>query len=167
MLCQKLGFLLPKPLTFGAHHKNKWPGVIGWNLIKLAYVVFVQKYGVLTLENFDCFNQGESTVVFTALCFPSLQSRWISIKHVLPLTPMDSSNYLKRAQKFTINEDGLLGKVLIGNANKSICVPGNCILTILGRLGKNTKVPSGTSCLIDTPAVNNFLTPSRKLQSNN
>ena len=69
---------------------------------------------------------------------------------------MDSSSYLKKAQNFTINEDGLLGKVLIGNANQPICVPGNSVLTILGRLCKNTKVPSGTHCLIDTAAVNNL-----------
>ena len=75
---------------------------------------------------------------------------------VLSLTPMDSSSYLKKAQNFTINEDGLLGNVLIGNANRPICVPGNSALTILGRLGKNTKVPSGTPCLIDTAAVNNL-----------
>ena len=70
---------------------------------------------------------------------------------------MDSSSYLKRAQQFTINEDGLLGKVLIGNANKPICMPGNSALTIPGRLGKNTKPPSGTPCLIDTAAINNLL----------
>ena len=71
---------------------------------------------------------------------------------------MDSSSYLKKnAQNFTINEDGLLGKVLIGNANDPTCVPGNSALTIPGRLGKNTKVPSGTPCLIDTVAVNNLL----------
>ena len=34
--------------------KTKLPGMVGWNLIKLAYEVFVQKYGVLCLENFDC-----------------------------------------------------------------------------------------------------------------
>ena len=69
---------------------------------------------------------------------------------------MDNSSYLKKAQKFTINEDGLLGKVLIGNANEPICVPGNSSLTILGRLGKNTQIPSCTLCLIDTAAVNNL-----------
>ena len=36
-------------------------------------------------------------------------------------------------------------------------MPGNSALTILGRLGKNTKVPSGTPCIIDTAAVNNLL----------
>ena len=69
---------------------------------------------------------------------------------------MDSSSHLKKAQNFTINEDGLLGKLLIGNANEPICVPGNSALTILGRLGKNIKVPSGTPCLIDAAAVNSL-----------
>ena len=67
---------------------------------------------------------------------------------------MDSSSCLKKkAQNFTINKDGLLGKVLVGNAIRPICVAGNSALTILGRLGKNTKLPSGTPCLIDTAAV--------------
>ena len=35
-------------------------------------------------------------------------------------------------------------------------MPGNIALTILGRLGKNTRVPSGTPCLIDTAAINNL-----------
>ena len=69
---------------------------------------------------------------------------------------MDSSSYLKKAQNFAINKDGLLGKVLVGNAIQPTCVPGNSALTIPGRLGKNTKVPSGTSCLIDTAAVSNL-----------
>ena len=49
LLYQKLGFLLPKsPRNFWIHAtKSKLPGVIGWNLIKLAYEVFAQKYGVL------------------------------------------------------------------------------------------------------------------------
>ena len=66
---------------------------------------------------------------------------------------MNSSSYLKKAQNFTINKDGLLGKVLVGNVNQPTCVPGNTALTILDRLGKNTKVP----CLIDTAAVSNLL----------
>ena len=74
---------------------------------------------------------------------------------------MDSSSYLKKAQNFTINKDGLLGKVLVGNVNQPICVPGISALTILGRLGKNTKVPSGTPCLIDTAAMNHCLVHPR------
>ena len=46
---------------------------------------------------------------------------------------------------------------MIGNGNQPICVSGSSALTILGRLGKNTKVPSGIPCLIETAAVNNLL----------
>ena len=48
-------------------HKTKLPGVIGWNLIKLAYEVFVQKYGLLSLENFDC-PTGVIPLLFSQLC---------------------------------------------------------------------------------------------------
>ena len=36
-------------------------------------------------------------------------------------------------------------------------MPGNYALTILGRLGKNARVPSGTPCLIDTTVINNLM----------
>ena len=159
-----LGIVVPEvgvPITqepnelLDTDHKTKLPGIIGWNLKKLAYEMSVQKYGVLCMENFDCPTE-VSPLLFSQLCVfhhaKQVDFNWT----VLPLTPMDSSSYLKKAQKFTINEDGLLGKVLIGNANKPIYVPGNSALTIPGRLGKNTKVPSGTPCLIDTAAVNNL-----------
>ena len=63
----------------------------------------------------------------------------------------------KKAQQFAINEDRLLGKVWIGITNQPICVPGNSAFTIPGRLGKNTRICSGTPCVIDTAAVNNLL----------
>ena len=62
----------------------------------------------------------------------------------------------KKAQQFSINEDGLLGKVWIGNNNHPVCVPGSSALTIPGRLGRNIRIPSGTPCLLDTTAVNNL-----------
>ena len=49
------------------HHKTKLPGMVGWNLVKLAYEVFVQKYGVLCLENFD-YPTGVSPLLFSQLC---------------------------------------------------------------------------------------------------
>ena len=35
-------------------HKTKLPGVVDWNLIKLAYKVFVKNYGVLF--SYGCFS---------------------------------------------------------------------------------------------------------------
>ena len=137
-------------------HKTKLPGVVGWNLIKLAYEVFVKIYGVLCLDNFDC-PSGVSPLLFSQLCVyhhckaGGLHSNSITLN-------IDGQQQLpkKKAQNFTINKDGLLGKVLVGNVTQPICVPGNSALTIPGRLGKNMKVPSGTPCLIDTAAINNL-----------
>ena len=49
------------------HHKTTLPGMVGWNLIKLAYKVFIKNYGVLCLENFDC-PTGVSPLLFSQLC---------------------------------------------------------------------------------------------------
>ena len=139
-------------------HRTKLPGVISWNLRKLAYEAFIKKYGVMSLENFDR-PTGVHPLLFLQLCvcvFHHYKAGGFQLDSVT-LKPMDSSSYLKKAQKFNINEDGILGKVLRGNANRPICMPGNSALTILGRLGKNTRVPSGTPCLIDTAAINNLL----------
>ena len=48
-------------------HKTKLPGMVDWNLIKLAYEVFVKNYGRLCLENFDC-PIGVSPLLFSQLC---------------------------------------------------------------------------------------------------
>ena len=41
--------------------------MVDWNLIKLAYEVFVKNYGVLCVENFDC-PTGVSPLLFSQLC---------------------------------------------------------------------------------------------------
>ena len=137
-------------------HKTKLPGVVGWNLINLAYEVFVKNHGVLCLENFYC-PTGASPLLFSQLCvYHHCKAGGLQTDSVT-LNTNGQQQLAKKSQNFTINEDELLGKVLIGNANQPICVPGNSALTILGRLGKNTKVPSGTSYLIDTAVMNNLL----------
>ena len=74
--------------------------------------------------------QVKSTVVFPALCLLSLQSRWIQSYSVTLNINGQQQLPKKTAQNFTINKDGLLGKVLVGNATQPICVPGNSALTI-------------------------------------
>ena len=65
----KVGILITKEPNelLESHHKTKLPGVVGWNLIKLAYEVFVKNYGVLCLENFDC-PSGVCPLLFFQLC---------------------------------------------------------------------------------------------------
>ena len=52
----KVGVLITQELNelLETCHKTKLPGMVGWNLIKLAYEVFVKNYGILCLDNFDC-----------------------------------------------------------------------------------------------------------------
>ena len=47
-------------------HKTTLPGVIGWNLMKLVYEMFIEKYGALSWENFDC-PTGVSPMLFSQL----------------------------------------------------------------------------------------------------
>ena len=69
IVVSKVGVLITQePNEFlDKHHKTKLPGMVGWNLIKSAYEVFVQKYGILCLENFDC-PTGVSPLLFSQLC---------------------------------------------------------------------------------------------------
>ena len=71
-----LGIVVPKVGVLITHepnelletcHKTKLPGMVGWNLIKLAYEVFVKNYGILCLDNFDC-PTGVSPLLFSQLC---------------------------------------------------------------------------------------------------
>ena len=65
-------------------HKTKLPGIISWNLINVAYEVFVQKYGLMSLENFDC-PTGVSPLLFLQLClFHHCKAGWISIGQCYP-----------------------------------------------------------------------------------
>ena len=117
--------------------------------------MFVQKYGLLSLEHFNC-PIGISLLLFSQLCvFNHSKAGGIQSDSVT-LNNIGQQQLSKKAQQFSINEDGLLGKVWITNTNQLICVPGNSALTIPARLGKNTRIPSGTPCLIDTGAVNNL-----------
>ena len=137
-------------------HKTKLPGVIGWNLIKLAYQVFINKFGQKNLENFDC-PTGISPLLFSQLCVflhnkaGGIQSESVAINTI------GQQQSSKKAQQFSISKDGILGKVWIGNTSLPICVHSNSTFTFPGRLAKNTTIPSDTSCLVDRAAVNNLL----------
>ena len=88
----KVGVLITKePIEpLDTCHKTKFPGVNGLNLIKLVYEVFVQKYGVLCLENFD-FPTGVSQLLFSQLCvFHHCRAGGFQL---------DSVNYLKTKPK--------------------------------------------------------------------
>ena len=134
----KVGVLItqePNELL-GSHHKTKLPGVIGWNLIKLAYQVFVKNYGILCLDNFDC-PTGVSPLLFSQLCvYHHCKAGGLYSDGVTLNINGEQQLPKKKAQNFTINKDGLLGKVLVGKVTQPICVPGNSALTIPGHTGQ-------------------------------
>ena len=47
--------------------KTKLPGIIGWNLINLAYQEFIRKYPVDVFSNFQC-PQHVDPLLFSQLC---------------------------------------------------------------------------------------------------
>ena len=109
----------------------------------------------MSLENFNC-PIGISPLLFSQLCvFHHNKAGGIQSGNVTS-NAVGQQQLHKKAQLFTINEDGLLGRVFLGNTNWPIGVPGNSALTIPGRLDKNTKVLSGTLCFGNTAVVNNL-----------
>ena len=48
-------------------HQTKLPGIAGWNLIRLSYNAFVEKYGALGFDSFVCL-EGVNPLLFSQLC---------------------------------------------------------------------------------------------------
>ena len=48
-------------------HQTKLPGIIGWNLIWLAYKIFVDKHGEGRFNSFECL-AGVNPLLFSQLC---------------------------------------------------------------------------------------------------
>ena len=134
------------------HHITEFLDIIAWNLIKLAYLVFIQKFGSKSLNHFDCPTDISPLLFSQLFVFHHNKAGGIQADSVT-INTIGQQQPSKKAQQFSINEDGLLCKVWIGNTSQPICMPGNFALTIPGILGKNTKTPRGTSCLVDTAAV--------------
>ena len=100
---------------------------------------------------------GISPLLFSQLCvFHHSKAVGIQLDSVT-LNTIGQQQLSKKAQQFSIIEDGVLGKVWIDNTNQPICVPGNAASTIPDRLGKNTRIPNDMPCLVDTAALNSLL----------
>ena len=66
---QNVGFLIidePNKVLEKKHH-TKLPGIIGWNLIWLAFKVFMNKYGEESFNSFQC-PVGVNPLLFSQLC---------------------------------------------------------------------------------------------------
>ena len=56
-------------------HQTKLPGIVGWNLIRLSYNVFIQKYGTTGFDSFIC-PEGVNLLLFLQLCVFHYSNIW-------------------------------------------------------------------------------------------
>ena len=66
---QNIGFLILKEpkKVLDKKHQTKLPGIIGWNLRRLMYHVFMEKYGGETFNTSECLG-GFNPLLFSKLC---------------------------------------------------------------------------------------------------
>ena len=65
----KVGVLIAEELNqvLDKKHQTRLPGIIGWNLIRLSYDVFIKKYGTTGFDSFIC-PKGVNPLLFSQLC---------------------------------------------------------------------------------------------------
>ena len=76
----KFGFLVVKDPSdlVQTKKKTKLPGIIGWNLIKLAYQEFIKKYPVEVFNSFQC-PQNVDPLLFSQLCVYFYTDIWPAV----------------------------------------------------------------------------------------
>ena len=145
-------------------HKSKLLGIIGWNLIWLAYKVFVEKYGGEIFNSFECL-AGLNPLLFSQLClyhYAEVSNDHDCAVHFIyhqtdmetKYTPSKSAHLAKNIQLFFIRKDGLLGQVMICTKQQSICITSNPPITILGH---TNKLSTGITCLVEQAEHHNLL----------
>ena len=127
-------------------HKTRLPGIVGWNLVKLAYQEFLKKYNINVFEDFEC-PDGVNPLIFSQLCIyyyadvvPAVVNE-IQDEDGLVYTKETTKNKKgniidKKHQNFVSSEDEPAGTVTIGVNNQPICVPGNATIMVSGKLLK-------------------------------
>ena len=138
----KVWFLVVKDPSdlFQTKKKTKLPGIIDWNLIKLAYQEFIIKYPVELFNSFQC-PQNVDPLLFSQLCVyfytyirPAVVNEIIEGDCVYTesiATNLDGEVvYKKKHQNFDNLLDGPVGTVQIGKDKEPICIPGNAMPTV-------------------------------------
>ena len=65
----RVGFLITQNpnKVLDPDHRTRLPGIVGWNLVKLAYQEFLKKYYIDVFEDFEC-PDGVNPLLFSQLC---------------------------------------------------------------------------------------------------
>ena len=125
--------------------KTKLPGIVGCNLIWLAYQEFIKKHPV---------------EVFYSLQYPQNVELWsVRSKKVIVYTKTITINvngevvYKNTHQNCNHLLDGPVGTVKIGMDKEPICIPGNAMLTVPGN---TSKIYKGQSYIVEQAAHHNL-----------
>ena len=59
-------------------HRTRLPGIVGWNLVKLAYQEFLKKYNINVFEDFEC-PDGVNPLLFSWLCMDIIMLMWYQL----------------------------------------------------------------------------------------
>ena len=139
------------------------PGIVGWNLIKLAYQEFLKKYNIDVFKDFECLDR-VNPLLFSQLCIYSYADVVPAVVNEIcdedglvytkEVTKNKKGNIIdKKHQNFFSGEDEPAGTVTIGVNKQPICVPGNSTITVLGKLLKLVKKGS---YLVESAVHNNL-----------
>ena len=65
----RVGFLIIQnpSKVFDPDHRTRLPGIVGWNLVKLAYQEFLKKYNINVFEDFEYLDR-VNPLLFSKLC---------------------------------------------------------------------------------------------------
>ena len=69
LILPKVGILVTRDPNqlLDPKHQMRLPGVVGWNLVHLAFKEFIKLYGTAVFDSFDC-PSGVSPLLFSQLC---------------------------------------------------------------------------------------------------
>ena len=144
-------------------HQTRLPGIIGWNLIRMSYDVFIKKYGITGFDSFIC-PEGVNPLLFSQLCIyhhsnvrktsalgatSEVMSQNISISK----SPKTDDLSKKKDQLYFKRWNGAIGQVTIGSKESPVCIPSNSALTVPGQANK---IPSKLTCLVEQAQHHNL-----------
>ena len=121
----RVGFLVVKDPSdlLQTKKKTKLPGIIGWNLVRLEYQEFINKYPVKVFDNFQC-PQNIDPLLFSQLCVyyytdirPAVVTEVIEGDYIYTesiTTNLDGEVVHKKHQHLNSLLDGPVGMVQIG-----------------------------------------------------
>ena len=124
----RVGFLITQNPNevLDPEHKTRLSGIVGWNVVRLAYDEFTKMHNPIVFENFECL-EGVESLLFSQLCIyyyadkmPAVVNE-IETGDSLVYTEVITENkdgkiiFKKNThQNFNIDKDGPVGTVMIG-----------------------------------------------------